>query len=73
MTLELKFLIDTTGAGDQFAAGFLYGMSSNCDLETSYRWVNLQEVGGHIGPRPKVSVRIYLFSHNLSQGLLTVV
>ena len=33
--------IDTTGAGDQFAAGFLYGMASNCDLETSCRMGNI--------------------------------
>jgi sugar/nucleoside kinase (ribokinase family) len=29
--------IDTTGAGDHFAAGFLYGLSRGCDLESAAR------------------------------------
>jgi len=47
--------VDATGAGDQFAAGFLYGLSHGADLETCGRMGNLcaGEVIGHIGPRPK--------------------
>ena len=47
--------VDTTGAGDQFAAGFLYGLSQGADLETCGRMGNLcaGEVISHIGPRPQ--------------------
>ncbi len=46
--------LDATGAGDQFAAGFLYGLSKGADLETCGRMGNLcaAEVISHIGPRP---------------------
>lgn len=47
--------IDATGAGDQFAAGFLYGLSNDRDLETCGRMGNIcaAEVISHIGPRPE--------------------
>ncbi|MDF3414689.1 adenosine kinase [Sulfitobacter sp. M57] len=47
--------IDATGAGDQFAAGFLYGLAKGHDLETCGRMGNLcaGEVISHIGPRPQ--------------------
>ena len=47
--------VDATGAGDQFAAGFLYGLSKGADLETCGRMGNLcaAEVISHIGPRPQ--------------------
>ena len=50
--------VDATGAGDQFAAGFLYGMATGRDVETCARMGNVcaREVIGHIGPRPEVSV-----------------
>jgi len=50
--------VDATGAGDQFAAGFLYGMATGRDVETCARMGNIcaREVIGHIGPRPEVSV-----------------
>jgi sugar/nucleoside kinase (ribokinase family) len=51
--------VDATGAGDQFAAGFLYGLATGKDLETAARMgvVCAREVIGHIGPRPEVAVR----------------
>lgn len=51
-------VVDATGAGDQFAAGFLYGLGAGRDLETAARMgvVCAREVIGHIGPRPVVSV-----------------
>ncbi len=51
-------VVDATGAGDQFAAGFLYGLSTGRDMETAARMgvVAAREVIGHIGPRPVVSV-----------------
>jgi sugar/nucleoside kinase (ribokinase family) len=47
--------VDATGAGDQFAAGFLYGMATGQDLETAGRMgvAAASEVIRHIGPRPK--------------------
>ena len=47
--------VDATGAGDQFAAGYLYGMATGADLETCGRMGNLcaGEVISHIGPRPQ--------------------
>ena len=51
--------VDATGAGDQFAAGFLYGLATGQDLETCGRMgvVAAAEVIGHIGPRPKADIR----------------
>ena len=47
--------VDATGAGDQFAAGFLYGLATGRDLETCGKMGNLcgGEVISHIGPRPQ--------------------
>jgi sugar/nucleoside kinase (ribokinase family) len=46
--------VDATGAGDQFAAGFLYGVATGRDMETCARMGNLcaAEVISHVGPRP---------------------
>jgi sugar/nucleoside kinase (ribokinase family) len=51
-------VIDTTGAGDQFAAGFLYGFTQGQDLEKCGRLGALAaaEVISHIGPRPAVKL-----------------
>lgn len=51
--------VDATGAGDQFAAGFLYGFATGKDLATSTKMgvISASEVVGHIGPRPQVSIR----------------
>jgi sugar/nucleoside kinase (ribokinase family) len=51
--------VDATGAGDQFAAGFLYGLSTGRSLETCGRMgvIAAAEVIGHVGPRPKADVR----------------
>lgn len=38
--------VDTTGAGDNFAAGFLYGMANGLDLEKSGHVANL--MGGNV-------------------------
>ena len=50
--------VDATGAGDQFAAGFLYGMATGRDLETCGKMGNIcaAEVISHIGPRPQTSM-----------------
>jgi sugar/nucleoside kinase (ribokinase family) len=50
--------VDATGAGDQFAAGFLFGMATGRDLKTCARigCVCAREVISHIGPRPETNV-----------------
>jgi len=55
-------LVDTTGAGDLFAAGFLNGYTKNLDLATCGRMGNLvaSEVITHMGARPDVNLEHYL-------------
>lgn len=51
--------VDATGAGDQLAAGFLYGLATGADLATSGRMgcVAAAEVIGHVGPRPEADLK----------------
>lgn len=51
-------VIDTTGAGDLFASGFLFGVARDMPLGDAARLGTLAaaEVIGHIGPRPAVSL-----------------
>lgn len=51
-------VVDTTGAGDQFAAGFLYGLTHGYDLGTAARLGALAagEVISHLGARPATSL-----------------
>ncbi|HYE00305.1 MAG TPA: adenosine kinase [Alphaproteobacteria bacterium] len=51
-------LVDTTGAGDQYAAGFLYGYTQGYDLARCGRLgaIAAAEVIEHIGPRPQVKL-----------------
>ncbi|MCB1507055.1 MAG: adenosine kinase [Hyphomicrobiaceae bacterium] len=50
----VETLVDTTGAGDLYAAGFLYGISAGLGLETAGRLGSLAaaEVISHMGARP---------------------
>ncbi|MGR3541235.1 MAG: adenosine kinase [Hasllibacter sp.] len=47
--------VDATGAGDQFAAGFLYGLATGGDAAICGRMgvACAAEVIGHVGPRPE--------------------
>ncbi len=60
--------VDATGAGDQFAAGFIYGMATGQSLEIAGRMgvSAAAEVIAHVGPRPKRPLSV-LFSE---QGLI---
>jgi adenosine kinase len=52
-------VVDTTGAGDLFAAGFLFGLARSADLADAARLGALAaaEVIGHLGARPEVSLK----------------
>lgn len=52
-------VVDTTGAGDLFAAGFLYGLTHGKDLALCGRLGALAaaHVIGHYGPRPQHSLK----------------
>ena len=51
--------VDATGAGDQFAAGFLYGFATGQPLEVCGRMgvVAAAEVIRHVGPRPRADLK----------------
>ena len=52
-------VVDTTGAGDQYAAGFLYGQARGLPLKACGQLGHLSaaEVIQHYGPRPETSLR----------------
>jgi sugar/nucleoside kinase (ribokinase family) len=52
-------VVDTTGAGDLFAAGFLAGLTQNLDLTDCARLGGLAaaEIIGHLGARPQADLR----------------
>ena len=51
--------VDATGAGDQFAAGFLYGLATGQSLTTAGRMgcVAAAEVISHFGARPEADLK----------------
>ena len=52
-------VVDTNGAGDLFASGFLYGITNGLDPEASGRLGGLcaAEVISHLGARPQADLR----------------
>jgi sugar/nucleoside kinase (ribokinase family) len=53
-------VVDTTGAGDQFAAGALYGLTHGHDIATCARLGSIAagEVIAHFGPRPHADLKV---------------
>lgn len=51
-------VVDTTGAGDQYAAGFLFGIARGLPLATCAKLGHIAaaEVISHYGPRPETSL-----------------
>jgi sugar/nucleoside kinase (ribokinase family) len=64
----VRHLVDVTGAGDLYAAGFLFGYTAGKPLAHCARLGSLAaaEVISHVGARPEVN----LLSHAREQGLL---
>jgi sugar/nucleoside kinase (ribokinase family) len=59
--------VDATGAGDQFAAGFLYGMATGQGLKIAGRMgcIAAAEVISHFGARPEADVKALFRSDGL--------
>lgn len=55
----VKKVVDTTGAGDQYAAGFLFGVARGLPLVTCAKLGHIAaaEVISHYGPRPEQSYK----------------
>lgn len=66
----IKELVDTTGAGDLYAAGFLYGYTRGYDLETNGKLGSLAAgiIVQQIGPRPQVSLHQAAIDAGLIKG-----
>jgi sugar/nucleoside kinase (ribokinase family) len=63
----IEQMVDTTGAGDLFAAGFLFGLVRGAGYENAGRLGALAaaEVIQHIGARPQVSLKELAQQHGL--------
>ena len=55
-------VLDTTGAGDLFAAGFLYGYTRDLPREDCAKLGSIAaaEVISHVGPRPLLELKTLL-------------
>ncbi len=57
--VAVRRVVDTTGAGDLYASGFLHGLTSGAPLATAGHLGSIAaaEVISHVGPRPLVELR----------------
>jgi sugar/nucleoside kinase (ribokinase family) len=64
---RIEHVVDTTGAGDLFAAGFLYGFTHGYGPADSARLgaIAAAEIISHIGARPATSLRELITSRGL--------
>ena len=60
-------VVDATGAGDQFAAGFLYGVATGAPLDVAGRMgcIAAGEVIAHYGARPEADVKAMFAAEGL--------
>jgi sugar/nucleoside kinase (ribokinase family) len=63
----IRELVDTTGAGDLFAAGFLFGHTAGRNLYDSLRLgaFAASHVIQHVGPRPSRNLRVFAQENGL--------
>jgi sugar/nucleoside kinase (ribokinase family) len=63
-------VVDVTGAGDLYAAGFLFGLAAGYELETAGRLGSLAaaEIITHIGARPEKRLAVLARSRGLLSG-----
>ena len=56
--VQVDRVVDTTGAGDLYAGGFLFGMAKGKDLATcgNYASIAAAEIISHYGARPLVKL-----------------
>ena len=57
-SVQVDKVVDTTGAGDLYASGFLFGMANDKDLATcgQYASISAAEIISHYGARPLVKL-----------------
>ena len=65
--VAVEKVVDTTGAGDQYAAGFLLGVARNRSFVDCARLGSIAaaEVIAHYGPRPQTSLKALAGAHGL--------
>ncbi len=61
-SMPVEKVVDSTGAGDQYAAGFLFGLTKGLSLEKcgALGTAAASEVISHVGPRPLTSYAEYV-------------
>ncbi len=67
---QISEVVDSTGAGDLYAAGFLYGMAKGRSLGTCAMIGSIaaSEIIGHYGARPEVSLRGFVRNKLVQYG-----
>ena len=61
-TITVNDPVDTTGAGDIFASGFLFGLTNNYSIEDCGKLGNkvASSIIEYFGARPKISLKTFL-------------